>query len=114
MILAVPSHHRVPFNHFAKAPSFSVIDSNTQQLQAEFHLELDPSKSCSKSQRFCISSATIKSRQLRFAKSDNPCCKPCLTQGSASMIYLGNCFNGSGINTVTANHGFKLWQSLTK
>ncbi|EOI0108594.1 NifB/NifX family molybdenum-iron cluster-binding protein [Vibrio cholerae] len=48
MILAVPSRHGVPFNHFAKAPSFSVIDSNTQQLQAEFHLELDPSKSCGK------------------------------------------------------------------
>lgn len=48
MILAVPSRHGVPFNHFAKAPSFSVIDSNTQQLQTEFHLELDPSKSCGK------------------------------------------------------------------
>ncbi|MBJ7019046.1 dinitrogenase iron-molybdenum cofactor, partial [Vibrio cholerae] len=34
MILAIPSHHGVPFNHFAKAPSFCVIDFNTQQLQA--------------------------------------------------------------------------------
>ncbi|ENM5724404.1 dinitrogenase iron-molybdenum cofactor [Vibrio mimicus] len=48
MIFAVPSRAGMPFNHFSKAPSFSVINSNNQQLQAEFAIENNTSRSCGK------------------------------------------------------------------
>lgn len=115
MILAVPSRHGVPFNHFAKAPSFSVIDSNTQQLQAEFHLELDPSKSCGKKSAILHQLRHYQVEAVAVRQIGQSMLQALFNAGiSVYALPRGSCFNRSCINTVTANHGFKLWQSLTK
>ncbi|CSB62871.1 Uncharacterised protein [Vibrio cholerae] len=72
-----------------KRPHFPLSIPIHSSYKRNSILNLTHQSPVAKSQRFCISSATIKSKELRLAKSDNPCCKPCLTQGSASMLYLG-------------------------
>ncbi|WP_233423172.1 NifB/NifX family molybdenum-iron cluster-binding protein [Vibrio metoecus] len=48
MMYAIPSRQGQPFNHFAKAPSFALIDSSYQQPPIEFTITHNSTTSCGK------------------------------------------------------------------